>query len=83
MVKNLLHALKARLSAYTEVCSELAVIRDGNCASPAQTRMQARDMVKKYPSDLAGTFLDELEQFILICEQRSLFLCGRHAEASN
>ncbi|KAL1474913.1 hypothetical protein MTO96_020435 [Rhipicephalus appendiculatus] len=64
MIDNLVHALTSRLNAYTEVCSQFAVITDWNCFSPAQRRLQAMDLVKKYPSDLANTFPDELEQFI-------------------
>ncbi|KAH7977579.1 hypothetical protein HPB49_002645 [Dermacentor silvarum] len=58
MIDNLLQALTVRLSACTEVCSQFAVITDWNCFSPAQKRLQAMDLVKKYPSDLAGPFPD-------------------------
>ncbi|KAH9361667.1 hypothetical protein HPB48_005180 [Haemaphysalis longicornis] len=63
-IDNLTHALTARLSAYTEVCSQFAVITDWNCFYPAQRRLRAMKLVKKYPSDLAGTFPVELKQFI-------------------
>ncbi|KAH7937646.1 hypothetical protein HPB49_014003 [Dermacentor silvarum] len=39
MIDNLLHALTARLSAYTEVYSQFAVITDCNCFSPEQRRL--------------------------------------------
>uniref|UniRef100_L7LYE3 HAT C-terminal dimerisation domain-containing protein n=1 Tax=Rhipicephalus pulchellus TaxID=72859 RepID=L7LYE3_RHIPC len=48
----------------TPRCAHSLLLLQTNSFSPAQRHLQAMDLVKKYPFDLANTFPDELEQFI-------------------